>query len=178
MTPRDVSTRLALCALVLAGLATPAPAGETLHHDLSVTLEPATHGIHVSDRITLPAELLEEDAGDLRFVLHGGLRILEGTTGFEIERLPDPPNLTWYGINEGDPAPRDHLSSSTGCGHWSRLGTNGYSSWATRGRSTIRSFRRERSTLAVFRELRASSPTTGSFSRPARGGYRRSAGDW
>ena len=103
MNARDLSTRLALSALVLAGVAAPAAAAETLRHDLRVALDPAAHEIRVFDRITLPAELFENDAADLRFVLHGDLRILDGATGFEIEPLGDPPDSTRYGINEADP---------------------------------------------------------------------------
>ena len=52
MVARDISIRIAPCALVLAGVAAPV-AAETLHHELQVALDPAAHEIRVSDRITL-----------------------------------------------------------------------------------------------------------------------------
>ena len=67
-------------------LAAPAVGSALPHHDLMVSLDPATHEIEVHDRLTLPASALES-AEPLRFVLHAGLRLREPIPGYRVEAL-------------------------------------------------------------------------------------------
>ena len=99
VTSLHSSILLALLALSTAAAA----AGEAVHHELRVGLEPAENAIRVRDRITIPAALAAGDGEPLRFVLHAGLELGPAPAGFEVEALDGPPRMQRYGINEEEP---------------------------------------------------------------------------
>jgi hypothetical protein len=69
-----------LLSLVLmpAGL----KAGEPIHHDLEIVLQPTEHRLTAKDHVTVPPEYLPK----LQFFLHRGLRPTSSTPGVQIER--------------------------------------------------------------------------------------------
>jgi hypothetical protein len=69
------------------------------HHELSVSLDPASHQLEVSDTITLPE--LKEWA-DLEFSLHEGLSPQSQTDGLSIEKIPDSTDLADKGMDQED----------------------------------------------------------------------------
>ena len=101
-------TALTLPLLCAALAATPEPAvvspsAPTLvHHDLAVTLDPATHGISVVDRITLPP-----GEGPVELVLNGALRITRSEpTAKEVPLGDLKVFLGINGTNEAKPLPK------------------------------------------------------------------------
>jgi len=57
---------------------------DTIHHNLVVTIEPASHKLSAIDTVTLP----ESMTGEFVFSLHPGLRLIPGKTDTFIRPLP------------------------------------------------------------------------------------------
>jgi hypothetical protein len=61
-------------------------AGQYIHHDLKINLEPTGHFIKVEDKITLPAELIEPE---ILFLHHGGLDVKSATPDVRVELIAE-----------------------------------------------------------------------------------------
>lgn len=72
-------------ALLLAWLLLPAQAAPTLHHELSVSIDPAQHSLRVQDRLHIPAELVNDR---LRLALHADLSLQATPDGVGLVPLP------------------------------------------------------------------------------------------
>ncbi len=76
-----------------------ATASETVHHDLQVRLQPATHSLQVSDSLSLDGAVAADQDGAYRFVIHAGLDPRVETQGWSLERLSGPVAAGFFGIN-------------------------------------------------------------------------------
>jgi aminopeptidase N len=70
-----------------------------IHHDLTVSIEPANHFIRVKDTITLPEK---SDGGKIHFLLHGSLKILSHSSHIILEKEPGELKSEFYGINTAE----------------------------------------------------------------------------
>jgi len=77
---------LAVCALLLPLLPASSTAGELLHHELSVVLDPQAHSVQVEDVVTVPETLFSESGRVLRFSLHEGLAPASPTSGVVLRK--------------------------------------------------------------------------------------------
>jgi aminopeptidase N len=72
---------------------------ETLHHRLSVRIQPAEHTLEVVDRVSIGDAVSPDEAGAYRFVLHGGLAPRLLTEGWRLESVDGPVEAGFFGIN-------------------------------------------------------------------------------
>lgn len=72
-------------------------AQDPIHHEIHVTLSPASNHLEVVDRFTLPADLLPDQAGKFHFLLHEGLTLRAVTGDVTIERISENSALTLPG---------------------------------------------------------------------------------
>ncbi len=88
-------------ALVVIGVLCGVPwvSAQTLHHRLSVRIQPAEHTLEVVDRVSLNEAVLPDESGAYRFVLHGGLEPSLLTEGWRLESVDGPVEAGFFGIN-------------------------------------------------------------------------------
>lgn len=89
--------RCSICFSVLFLVAFPilARAGEPIHHELKIVLEPEKHRIRVQDTLTLPARMLQPaQANKVQFALHQGLHPISVTAGVEIRQENNRPFIS------------------------------------------------------------------------------------
>jgi hypothetical protein len=96
--------RRSLAVICLFACAVPAAAGERIRHDMTIELDPVSHRIEVSDRVTLAAA---PEAGIVEFLLNSALEIRDSDLAVTEVPLGDVAEL--FGINsspdESDRAP-------------------------------------------------------------------------
>jgi hypothetical protein len=68
-----------LFALILSSISV--FAGSTVHHKLSVTIDPAIHSLEVVDQITIPEDQVKSE---INFVLNADLKITSETSGVTV----------------------------------------------------------------------------------------------
>ncbi len=71
-----------------------------IEHELSVRLEPLKHHISVRDRITLPQSLRDKAGKEIRFRLHGGLKLRSLSMGVRIGVVGSKDERGKSGIND------------------------------------------------------------------------------
>ena len=118
--PRPLALALALPLLLL--LASRPAAAELVHHELSVVLEPASHGLQVEDRITLPEPPAD---GFVELLLNSDFELLESEPPLEAVELGA--SLERFGIN-------GEVSSEMGLRRWRARAPDGRLRLSYRGR--------------------------------------------
>ena len=88
-----------LMTIAALGAIGPCVAGETLHHQVEVRLEPEARTIQVADSLTLEGVVAPDAEGAYRFVLHAGLAPRVATPGWRLEILDGPVTAGFFGIN-------------------------------------------------------------------------------
>ena len=93
--------RLSAPLLLLITLCAPRPAaaGEEIHHELEVFLDPAEHTFEVTDRLFVNDRIALDDQGGYAFVLHAGLEPRLLTRHWVLERIDGPVTAAFLGIN-------------------------------------------------------------------------------
>ncbi len=91
--------RIPSAALGLLLISSLAAAGQPMHHELAVRLDPAAHHLDVTDWIVLGDEIKPARDGAYRFVLHAGLDPHVLTPGWKLEGVPGTPPAGFLGIN-------------------------------------------------------------------------------
>jgi len=89
---------LILC-LVTAFPAIPALAGEPVHHELEVFLDPAEHALEVTDRLFVKGRIEPDAEGGYPFALHAGLEPRVLTRHWVLERIEGEVDAEFLGIN-------------------------------------------------------------------------------
>ncbi len=84
-----------LAILLAAGAGSDAAAG--VHHDLRVSLDPASHRLEVRDRLQLTG--MPAPQGGIRFVLHAGLAPRVESAGWRLERAEGATDTAFLGLN-------------------------------------------------------------------------------
>ncbi len=83
-------------SLLISGVAA---AGQPMHHELAVRLDPAAHRLEVTDWIILGEDIQADGDGAYRFVLHAGLDPEVLTAGWKLEPVPGAVPAGFLGIN-------------------------------------------------------------------------------
>jgi len=91
------STSFAVLGLLL--ISSLASAGQPMHHELAVRLDPAAHRLEVTDWIILGDQVTPGKDGAFRFVLHAGLHPEVLTAGWKLEKVGGTPPPGFLGIN-------------------------------------------------------------------------------
>ena len=81
-----VAAAVGVCALLPLLLTTPSSGGETLHHELSVVLDPQAQRLQAEDVLTVPDILFPGGGSVLHFSLHEGLAPSSPTSGVVLRR--------------------------------------------------------------------------------------------
>ena len=74
-------------------------AAETVHHRLTVQIQPTTHILQVADSLDFAAAVEPDPSGAYRFVLHAGLDPEVRTPGWRLEQVDGPVTAEFFGIN-------------------------------------------------------------------------------
>ena len=88
-----MSLTVALCAAV------PCVAAGPVHHQLQVQIQPDAHTLQVLDRVSFRHVVSADENGAYRVLLHAGLSPRVVTPGWRFERLEDPVEAGFFGIN-------------------------------------------------------------------------------
>lgn len=91
--------RCLVLSLVFAAIGGAALAGQPIHHELDVTLDPGARRISVSDRVAFARAVSPDSAGGYRFVLHAGLDPAVEGDGWILEPVPGAVTAEFFGIN-------------------------------------------------------------------------------
>ena len=94
-----VSWRVLVFVVVGVFYGLPSVSAQTLHHRLSVRIQPVQHTLEVVDRVSLGGAVSPDEAGAYRFVLHGGLSPRLLTEGWRLEPVDGPVEAGFFGIN-------------------------------------------------------------------------------
>lgn len=105
---RKFFTQLALLLFVVA-IPVSLNAGQTIHHDMKIVLDPERRQLHIKDTITLPEALLSATNGKLSFLLHGGLAPSPITDGVKMLREKEVSRPALFGINTDLPLPDEEI---------------------------------------------------------------------
>ncbi|MFV2072931.1 MAG: hypothetical protein ACC742_09810, partial [Thermoanaerobaculales bacterium] len=85
--------------VAILGSASAGAGQDTLHHRLSVEIQPAEHTLQVVDRVSFVGAVTADEAGGYRFVLHAGLAPRVTSPGWKLEQLEGPVTADFFGIN-------------------------------------------------------------------------------
>ena len=91
-----------LLQLSQVGLAQPARPGAVVHHDLTVTVDPATHHVRVRDRVKIPAALVSDP---LTLSLNSDLKLIELPGGLALTRIKSHVAAADVGMDREDENP-------------------------------------------------------------------------
>ncbi|MCA9735739.1 M28 family peptidase, partial [candidate division KSB1 bacterium] len=75
-------------------------AQDYIHHKFDINLDPLQKQIEVTDTITLPDNLLQDNTA-IHVLLHSGLSPQVETDGVELKKLSEEPKAAQFGINAG-----------------------------------------------------------------------------
>ena len=89
-----------LAVVLLMALTAPASAwGSSIHHDLTVTIDPENHYLEATDRITIPAGRLVSPA---QFLLAAALAVVSETPGVSVELMDSEIKAEDFGMDRED----------------------------------------------------------------------------
>jgi aminopeptidase N len=86
-------------SIILSFVALTAAAGQPVHHDLQVTLDPSGRSLEVVDTLGVVDRVTPDADGGFRFVLHAGLAPTVDGEGWTIEAVDGPVSAGFFGIN-------------------------------------------------------------------------------
>lgn len=94
---------LVLCLLLVISSVS---AEEYIHHELEVTIDPATNSLKVTDQIRLPSDRFNDD---IYFILHGNLNVTAQTSGVNIQLIEDKIDHNMFMIPENNFKPPEEI---------------------------------------------------------------------